>query len=123
MIDTVFNGFSKENEMKAKNSNFIIQNRVFVWLALVVGFVLLIPLLGNWPWTLSDFIIAGILLFGAGTYFCWRRGSGQNIALPSALRSQLHYSIFGQSLPLGFSRHGVVNKSDYFFSNRSLSLP
>lgn len=28
--------------------------------------ILLIPLLARWPWTLSDFIIIGVLLFGTG---------------------------------------------------------
>jgi hypothetical protein len=30
---------------------------------------LMIPLLGNWPWTGSDFVIMGILIFGAGTAY------------------------------------------------------
>jgi hypothetical protein len=32
--------------------------------ALVTIALLLIPLIGNWPWTLSDFVIMGILIFG-----------------------------------------------------------
>lgn len=28
--------------------------------------ILTIPLLAKWPWTLSDFIIMGVLLFGTG---------------------------------------------------------
>ena len=28
--------------------------------------LLLIPVLGSWPWTLSDFVIAGALIFVAG---------------------------------------------------------
>ena len=35
--------------------------------ALVTIGLLLIPLLANWPWTGSDFVIMGILIFGAGT--------------------------------------------------------
>lgn len=34
--------------------------------ALVTIGLLLIPLVGNFPWTLSDFVIAGILIFGTG---------------------------------------------------------
>lgn len=33
-------------------------------IALATGLILLIPLLGDWPWTLSDFVIMGALLFG-----------------------------------------------------------
>jgi hypothetical protein len=34
--------------------------------ALVTAGLLLIPLLGNWPWTSSDFVIMGVLIFGTG---------------------------------------------------------
>lgn len=33
---------------------------------IVTALILLIPLLGNWPWTLSDFVIMGILIIGTG---------------------------------------------------------
>jgi hypothetical protein len=35
-------------------------------IALATIFVLLIPLLANWAWSLSDFVVAGALLFGTG---------------------------------------------------------
>ena len=38
--------------------------RLAVWAAIVAA-VLMIPLLGRWPWTAFDFIAAGALLFGA----------------------------------------------------------
>lgn len=46
----------------------------FVAIAIIVGCILLVPLIAmqftdEVVWTLSDFIIAGILLFGAGTIF------------------------------------------------------
>lgn len=44
------------------NKNII---RIFLGTALL----LLIPLVGNWPWTLSDFVFAGVLLFGTGLAF------------------------------------------------------
>lgn len=50
--------------------NDTIQNkntaRNIVLIALATGLALLIPLLGNWPWTLGDFVVAGILIFGTG---------------------------------------------------------
>ncbi len=35
-------------------------------LALVTAGILMIPLVANWPWTLSDYIVMGGLLFGIG---------------------------------------------------------
>jgi hypothetical protein len=43
--------------------------RNIIRIALVTGGLLLIPLLGNWPWTLGDFVIAGVLLFGTGLVY------------------------------------------------------
>ena len=34
--------------------------------ALVTGGILLVPVLGGWPWGMGDFVIMGILLFGTG---------------------------------------------------------
>ncbi len=42
--------------------------RLGVW-ALVVAAILAIPFFGKWPWTSSDFIFAGTVLFGAATLF------------------------------------------------------
>ncbi len=41
-----------------------IKNTLFIALATLA--LLLIPLLFSWPWTLSDFVIAGVLIFGSG---------------------------------------------------------
>ncbi len=38
----------------------------FIILILGTAGLLLIPLLGNWPWTVSDYVVAGTLLFGVG---------------------------------------------------------
>jgi hypothetical protein len=41
-----------------------------VWgVALATALLLLIPLLANWPWTPSDFVFAGALIFGTGLTF------------------------------------------------------
>jgi hypothetical protein len=60
--------------MKAKNTDLIMQNKVIIWIALVTGLILLIPLIamqftGEVAWTLSDFVVAGALLFGTGIIF------------------------------------------------------
>lgn len=62
------------NPMKAKDSNIILQNKVFLWIALATGLILLIPLIAmqftsEVNWVLFDFIVMGILLFGTGSMF------------------------------------------------------
>ena len=44
-------------------------NRNIIYIALGTGALLLIPLLGNWPWTLSDFVIMGTFIFGTGLVY------------------------------------------------------
>jgi hypothetical protein len=60
--------------MKAKNTDIILQNKIFLWIALATGIILLIPLIamqftGDVNWTLFDFITMGFLLFGGGSIF------------------------------------------------------
>ena len=55
--------------MKTKNKDIIMQNKVFLWIALGVALILSIPLIGQWPWSLGDFVVMGILLFGASSVF------------------------------------------------------
>src|SRR3989344_7418 len=64
------------NSMKTRNINTTAQNKNIVRIALVVGIILLIPLVltirdggvegVGWNWTLGDFIVMGVLLFGTG---------------------------------------------------------
>lgn len=42
------------------------KNKRVVFILLAIVGILLIPLLGRWPWTLFDFIVAGAILLGAG---------------------------------------------------------
>jgi hypothetical protein len=60
--------------MTTKSTDIIMQNKVFAWIALVTGAILMIPLVAmqfsdEWDWRLRDFIIIGILLFGTGFTF------------------------------------------------------
>lgn len=60
--------------MKTKNNDIIMQNKVFLWVALATGLILLIPFwamqfAGGVNWTLLDFATAGVLLFGFGSMF------------------------------------------------------
>jgi hypothetical protein len=42
--------------------------KIAIW-AVVVACILSIPLLGNAPWTLGDYIFAGSVLFAAGVVY------------------------------------------------------
>ena len=49
-----------------QNLTFWNKNKRIILIVLAVAILLLIPLIGNWPWSLSDFIVAGALLLLAG---------------------------------------------------------
>lgn len=55
--------------MDTKRKDIVKDNRIFIWLALLTGTLLLIPLIGEWPWSPSDFVIMGALIFGFGSLF------------------------------------------------------
>lgn len=60
--------------MKTKKKDIIMQNKVFLWIAIATGLILLIPLIAmqnsnDWNWDETDFIIIGTLLFGTGSLF------------------------------------------------------
>lgn len=60
--------------MKTKNTDMIMHNKVFGWIALGIGLILSIPLIAmqftsEVDWGSEDFIIMGILLFGMGFLF------------------------------------------------------
>ena len=59
---------------KQPTNDFIVSNSIFGWLAFVTVLLLSIPLIAmqfrsDVVWTLSDFVIAGLLLFGFGSAF------------------------------------------------------
>jgi hypothetical protein len=60
--------------MTTRSTDILMQNRVIIWIAIATGFILLLPLVAmqftdEVVWTLSDFAIAGVLLFGTGLTF------------------------------------------------------
>lgn len=57
------------NDTKMHGTDFLKKNTIFIWLAIATATILLVPLIGEWPWTLSDFIVMGALLFGSSSLF------------------------------------------------------
>lgn len=52
--------------MKATSTHSILRDKDIANVFVVTAVLLLVPLLGNWPWTLSDFVVMGTLLIGTG---------------------------------------------------------
>lgn len=57
-----------KNKEKGKSAPRNIALRLSLW-ALVVTAILLIPHFADFPWTASDFIFAGIMLFGSAVAY------------------------------------------------------
>lgn len=60
--------------MNSKNTDYLMQNKIFAWIALGTGALLSIPLIAmqftrEVDWGLEDFVIMSILLFGTGYIF------------------------------------------------------
>ena len=60
--------------VKQTTNDVIFQNRVFIWIALATGAILLIPLIAmqfttEVSWDEIDFIVMGSLLFGSAALF------------------------------------------------------
>ena len=60
--------------MKTKNTDIILQNKIFLWIVLATGIILSIPLIAmqftnEVDWKLADFTVMGVLLFGTGFLF------------------------------------------------------
>ena len=55
--------------IREHSTSFIMRNKNIIWIALAVACVLLIPFLTGAPWDETDYIVAGVLLFGTGVAF------------------------------------------------------
>ncbi len=60
--------------MKQEHNDLISQNRIFTWIALATGLILLVPMIAmqfttEVNWDAADFIIMGSLLFGMASVF------------------------------------------------------
>lgn len=60
--------------MKARKNDLIMQNKIFLMVAALAGFILMIPLTAmqftnEVNWNLADFVIMGALLLAAGFTF------------------------------------------------------
>lgn len=64
----------KGNNLMNKQNDFLMNNKIFLWGALATVLLLMIPFVGSmvsdgWQWTLLDYIVMGILIFGTGATF------------------------------------------------------
>jgi hypothetical protein len=50
-------------------TTMMMRHKRLIYTALATGLLLLVPVVGEWPWTRSDFLIAGALLFSTGLAF------------------------------------------------------
>lgn len=66
--------------MKIKN---IAQNNI-IRIAIITGLILLVPLVLQFPWTGSDFIVAGIILFITGLMLDLAIRKGGKYRIPAA---------------------------------------
>lgn len=60
--------------MQQKTNDLMLQNNVFIWIAIATGMILLIPLIAmqftaEVDWDETDFIVMGSLLFGFASLF------------------------------------------------------
>ena len=73
-------------------TSIINRNSIFAWAAVGTGFLLLVPLIGmqvsdEWNWSLLDFVIIGVLVFGMASLFVLaaRRWPRQRIIIGIAM--------------------------------------
>ena len=94
--------------MKTKNTDIIMQNKIFVWIALGTIFLLTLPLLlmrfrvplydpGSGyevlNWNLFDFVVIGTLIFGTSSFF---------VLVARKIQKKSHRIALAVTLLLGF---------------------
>ena len=78
--ELLYTALKERSTMLARN-----RYRSVVGVALATAFILLIPLLAEWAWTLFDFVFAGALIFGTGLMFVLAARKAGNIAYRAAV--------------------------------------
>lgn len=61
------------------------KNKRIITLLIAIAIILMIPLIGQWPWTISDFIVSGTLLIGTAIIFEWAIRNGGSKAHRAAV--------------------------------------
>ena len=82
--DLIFTAFKERSKMLTRNAYLSVVVSV-VGVALATASILLVPLLAKWPWTLFDFVFAGVLVFGKGLTYVLAARKGDNIAYRAAV--------------------------------------
>ena len=93
--------------MIAAANKLIMHNRVFAWIALTTGVLLLIPLIAmqftaEVDWDATDFIVMGALIFTAGSVFVLiARQVKEKRRLPAALLVAIAFLYVWAELAVG----------------------
>jgi hypothetical protein len=78
--ELLYSALKERSTMLARNTY-----RSVVGVALATAFILLLPLLAEWPWTLFDFVFAGALIFGTGLTYVLVARKASNFAYRAAV--------------------------------------
>jgi hypothetical protein len=94
---------------RENSPNLIRQNRVFLWIALGTVALLLVPFIAmqftdEAAWTWSDFVIAGLLVFGTGSAFVLTARKIQRHYLAIALLFVVAFVLVWVELAVGILR-------------------
>lgn len=81
--------------------------RMSIW-ALVIAVILMIPVMGNAPWTSGDFIFAGIVLFLCAFVFEFLTRSMKNTSSKIAVGIAIIFFII---LVIGWAATGPANEA------------
>lgn len=87
--------------------------RSVLGVALATLLLLALPLLASWSWTLSDFVVAGVLIFGTGLTFILVVRKASNIAYRAAVGGTLAAALLLIWINLAV---GVIGSEDNVFN-------
>jgi hypothetical protein len=78
--ELLYTALKERSTMMARNTY-----RSIVGVVLATAFILLLPLLADWAWSLFDFVTAGVLIFGSGLAYVLVVRKAGNIAYRTAV--------------------------------------